>query len=122
MTTIQPDPTQPTPDPLAYPGTTAILLSEAASRRLLLEGNEFAIVARGSYPCWPNRIVIYCSVLDPDVKRDLGLILAGTHIARPKPKPRPMLPAPPPEPAAGDQEVELHNLDYLSEPNDQDMI
>jgi len=79
------DPTQPQPDPLAAKDVVTILLSERASRRLALEGaGAFAIVARASYPQFPNRLAIFCKVLEPELETDLGLILRGSHAAKPK--------------------------------------
>jgi len=94
--TTAPDPTQPRPDPLSCPGVTCILLSEAASRRLLQEGDVFAIVGKTSYPQAPNRVAIFCQAIMPNISADLCKILRGGHHAVPtRAKPIPP-PAPPP--------------------------
>jgi len=89
------DPTQPVHDPLAVPGVVCILLSEAAGRRLLLEGDAFAIVAKTSYPQIANRMAIYCQAITPDKSADLCRILRGGFHAVPT-KVRPLREAPPP--------------------------
>jgi hypothetical protein len=88
------DPTQPVHDPLACPGVTSILLSEAASRRLLLEGDVFCIVAKTSYPQIPGRVAIFCQEIPPNVSADVCKILRGGHHAvvttvKPIPPPAP---------------------------------
>jgi hypothetical protein len=75
----------------------AILLSEAASRRLRLEGDAFAIVAKTSYPQQPGRMAIYCQVVGPHISGDLCKILKGGHKAvavKSKPLPPPVPPPP----------------------------
>jgi hypothetical protein len=95
--TASPDPTQPVFDPLAAPGVVSILLSEAASRRLRLEGDCFAIIARGSYPASPGRMVIHCQSIGPNISGDLCKILrGGFHAVPTKHKPLPP-PTPPPD-------------------------
>jgi hypothetical protein len=92
------DKSQPAFDPLAAQGVTCILLSEAASRRLRLEGDCFAIVARTSYPQIPNRLAIFCQAVGPNISGDLCKILKGGHKAVAV-KANPLPPPVPPPPA-----------------------
>ena len=65
-------------DPLAPPGVTRILLSEAASRHLTESGEEcFAIVSRQSWPADPKRWAIYLLPVSLRTANDATAVLLG---------------------------------------------
>jgi hypothetical protein len=77
------------PDPLAQPGVVRIALSERATAALLEVGEAFAIVARGSYPTAPGRMVIYLLPVPRATAQAACNVILGTHKAsRIKPRSR----------------------------------
>lgn len=82
-------------DPLAVPGVTRILLSEASSRHLVAQGEAFAIVGRSSFPDQPGRMAIFCQAVPLATATAACQILAGTHRAQ---RIKPPASAPPSQP------------------------
>lgn len=65
----------------AIPGQTRILLSEAASRHLLSQGDAFALVSRSWHPDIPGRMVIHLAPVPLKVAQDAASVLCGTSRA-----------------------------------------
>lgn len=77
-----------------HQGVTYVLLSEAVSRRLRLDGEAFVVIGHSPQPRFKDRMLLACKSLVPEVSRDLCLILAGTHHATRVPKRRQRKPPP----------------------------